>query len=173
MCVCEEYLPWANICASLSLLCMWDASTAWLMDVVGLRPGSGPMNLGHWNRAYGILTTQPQGHPASAFILLLWEPSTLSGTHSDNQKKKVELFSYGIHQTMRVSHLRQFLEFAPWISQLVAELLHRWSVKLAVTQVQLAHISIAKHGANILPLTYLGIDKPHPSWEREEADENK
>ena len=28
LCVCEEDWPWANICNSLPLLCMWDASTA-------------------------------------------------------------------------------------------------------------------------------------------------
>ena len=38
-------LPWANICASLPLLCPWDASTAWPMSGVGLHLGSEPANL--------------------------------------------------------------------------------------------------------------------------------
>ena len=34
----EEECLWANICANFPLLCMWDASTAWLMSGVGLHP---------------------------------------------------------------------------------------------------------------------------------------
>ena len=63
---------------------------------------------------------------------------------------------------MRVSDLRQFLESAPGISQLIAEFFHRCRVQLAVTQVQFTQIPIAEHGADILPLAYLGIDNPRP-----------
>ena len=41
----EKDQPWANICANLPLLYMWDATTAWLDEWwVGLRPGSEPVN---------------------------------------------------------------------------------------------------------------------------------
>ena len=43
----EEDCCWANICASLPLLCMWDATSVWLDEqCVGLRPGSEPANPG-------------------------------------------------------------------------------------------------------------------------------
>ena len=41
----EEDWPQANTCANLPLLCMWDATTAWLDEwCVGLHPGSEPAN---------------------------------------------------------------------------------------------------------------------------------
>ena len=40
----EEDSPRANICANLSLRCMWVTATAWLMNGVGWRLGSKPMN---------------------------------------------------------------------------------------------------------------------------------
>ena len=46
----EEGSPWANICANLPLLCMWDATTAWLMSGAGLHPGSEPTNPGPLKR---------------------------------------------------------------------------------------------------------------------------
>ena len=42
--------PWITICASLPLLCLWDASMAWLMSGVGLHLGSEPTNAGHRSR---------------------------------------------------------------------------------------------------------------------------
>ena len=45
--LCEEDSPRANIWANSPLLCLWDASTAWLMSRVGLHPGSEPVNPGH------------------------------------------------------------------------------------------------------------------------------
>ena len=42
----EEDWLWANICASLPLFHMWDASMAWLMSGVGLCLGSKPANPG-------------------------------------------------------------------------------------------------------------------------------
>ena len=43
----RQYRPWANICASLPLSCMWDAITAWLDEqCAGLPPGSKPLNPG-------------------------------------------------------------------------------------------------------------------------------
>lgn len=43
------------------------------------------------------------------------------------------------------------------MSQLTAEFL-----LLVDIQVQLTHVPIQEHGADILPLAYLGIDKPYP-----------
>ena len=69
---------------------------------------------------------------------------------------------------MSVSHLRQFLKSAPWVSQVETESHHGGSAKLAVTQVQLAQVPAAKHRANILPLMHLEIGSPHPSWGKQE-----
>ena len=69
---------------------------------------------------------------------------------------------------MSISHLRQLLKSAPWISQLVTEYHHGGRAKLAVTQVQLAQVPAAKHRANILPLMHLEIGSPHPSWGKQE-----
>ena len=45
VCVCEEDGPWANICASLPLLRVWDAITAWLDEqCIGPCLGSEPVN---------------------------------------------------------------------------------------------------------------------------------
>lgn len=69
---------------------------------------------------------------------------------------------------MSVSHLRQLLKSAPWVSQLETESHHGGCAKLAVTQVQLAQVPAAKHRANILPLMHLGIGNPLPSWGKRE-----
>ena len=69
---------------------------------------------------------------------------------------------------MSISHLRQFLMSAPWVSQLETESHHGGSAKLAVTQVQLTQVPAAKHRANILPLMHPEISNPHPSWGKQE-----
>ena len=62
--LCEEDLPPANSSADLPLLCMWDASTAWLMSGVGPHPGSEPVNPGPkkhsaWNFNYSATGPAP------------------------------------------------------------------------------------------------------------------
>ena len=69
---------------------------------------------------------------------------------------------------MSISHLRQFLKSALWVSQLETESHHGGSAKFAVTQVQLAQVPAAKHRANILPLMHPEISNPHPSWGKQE-----
>ena len=68
----EEDCPWANICASFPLFCMWNTATARLdWWCVGLRPGSKPGNSGppKWS-----VQTQPLCHwagPCSLPISIL------------------------------------------------------------------------------------------------------
>ena len=44
-------------------LCVWDASTAWLLSGVGLHPGSEPKNPGCRSRASRTLTTGCRAWP--------------------------------------------------------------------------------------------------------------
>uniref|UniRef100_A0A9R8N1B8 Thioredoxin n=1 Tax=Equus caballus TaxID=9796 RepID=A0A9R8N1B8_HORSE len=60
---CQISPELTNICASLPLLYMWDASAAWPMSGVGLRPGSEPANQGRRSRTCGTLTTRPRAWP--------------------------------------------------------------------------------------------------------------
>ena len=58
-----EDSPWANICASPPLFCMWVATTAWpLMSGVGLLPG---MERGLLKWSSLNLTTRPWDRPMS------------------------------------------------------------------------------------------------------------
>ena len=50
---------------------MWDASTAWLMNGVGLHPGSKPMKLGRWSGACRTLATWPWGQPPPVYLFKL------------------------------------------------------------------------------------------------------
>lgn len=105
---------------------------------------------------------------ANLFILLSQAPE-LTFWKTDTAIVKRKMLAYSLLESSKcVSHLRQFSELAPWISQLVTEFLHRSSVKLAVTQVQLTHVPVAKHGANVLPLMYLGMHAC-PLWERKKG----
>ena len=67
-CVCEEYSPWANICASLPLVCPWGASTRWLTSGVGLHLGSEPANPGLLNGSMWNFNHSATG-PASTYLL--------------------------------------------------------------------------------------------------------
>ena len=73
----EEDYPWANICANLPPLCMWDAATAWLMSRVSPHPGSTLVNPGCQSRTRGTLTTQPWGQPQE--LAFLYGTSILFG----------------------------------------------------------------------------------------------
>ena len=50
----EEDSPWANICATLALFCMWVATTAWLVSGVGPCLGSEPMDPGCQSRVHEL-----------------------------------------------------------------------------------------------------------------------
>ena len=64
VCVCEEDWPWANICASPPLFCMWDTATAWLDEwCVGLCLGSEPAKPCLPKAEHANLTTTPLGQP--------------------------------------------------------------------------------------------------------------
>ena len=57
----EKDSPWANICASLPLFCMWVTATAWL-PMSGVGPGPGTKS-GPPKQSVPNLTTRPQGQP--------------------------------------------------------------------------------------------------------------
>ena len=60
-CVCVRNIgPELTSIVNLLLLCMWDASTAWLMNGVGLHLGSEAVNPGCWSRVCATLITQPR-----------------------------------------------------------------------------------------------------------------
>ena len=63
----DEDWPWADICASLPLFCMWGATTAWLdewcVDVCALDPNL--WTLGCWSRACEL------NHCATGLALIL------------------------------------------------------------------------------------------------------
>ena len=64
----EEDCPLANICGSLPLFRMWDATTAWLLiGGVGSCPGSEP-----WPPKQSMLnlTTRPWGRPSHPVFIL-------------------------------------------------------------------------------------------------------
>ena len=78
--ICEEDSPSANICANLPLLCMWDATTTWLMSGRGPHPGSELMNPGRLSRVHGTLAMPPWG-PAP------WREKIFKG--------KISVYRYG------------------------------------------------------------------------------
>ena len=49
---------------------MWDASTAWLMRVIGLQLGSEPMNPVYQSRMYGTLTARHGAGPYYSLFFL-------------------------------------------------------------------------------------------------------
>ena len=67
----EEDWPWASICDNLPLVCMWDASTAWLNEwCVGLHPGSKPVEPPAAELEHTNLTTVPLGQPQWPILCL-------------------------------------------------------------------------------------------------------
>ena len=70
----EDNLPWPNICASLTLFCMWDATTAWRDEwCARLHMGSKPMSSGCQMECVNP-TTMPLGQPHffSFFNIVFW-----------------------------------------------------------------------------------------------------
>ena len=58
----EEDWPWANICAHLPLLFIWDAATAWFEKrCIGACLGSEPVNPGATEAEQPHLATTPAG----------------------------------------------------------------------------------------------------------------
>ena len=76
----EEDSPWANICVSLPLFCMWITATLWLTSGVGLHQGFWLANTGAEGER-GNLTTTPwgwsrEGHTFNRSFWLLPLPAT-------------------------------------------------------------------------------------------------
>ena len=69
ICVCaEEDSPWANICANLPLLCMWVATTAWLLTGgVGQCSGTEPRLP---KQSMPNLTCMPHSQPSQRNFLM-------------------------------------------------------------------------------------------------------
>ena len=105
----EENLPWADICASLPLFCMWVAATAWLLTSgVGPCLGTKPW-LPKWSAPN--LTTRPWGWPLTdtVYILTINSPHPLAS--SEVTFPNFSLFFQGLTELKKKKTSWRFQDF--------------------------------------------------------------